>query len=332
VKNDYRNTNINSIFVLGTEPFAGLWLGNTDRGGFNHQQRWRLHDGKICWEPLGPANTQYWEQRIHMLVEETTERRQQAAFLRLSKTSQTRATWSLPALAACPKRDETCEHCYAQQGWYRVDLPRQVDRVLRLEYLQGLIRKNSLSTWVQWMANTLNALPPDEPFPAALGHFHGFNSETKIPYFRWHDSGDLFNKEYARAVFQVCEMTPRVAHWLPTRMAGLVQSLVQKGVTIPLNLSVQVSVHRGGMLEAVQVHSVRDVLQAQPSARIGLSYFVNGTTNRKADLQLVEGHFGKGAVVCPAITATNPKERVCNGCRRRWASTFESPVIFPKIK
>ena len=37
------------------------------------------------------------------------------------------------------------------------------------------------------------------------------------PYFRWHDSGDMFHVSYIKAIIEVCKATPMIDHWLPTR-------------------------------------------------------------------------------------------------------------------
>jgi hypothetical protein len=37
-------------------------------------------------------------------------------------------------------------------------------------------------------------------------------------YFRWFDSGDLYDIRLARKVLEVMKRTPWVRHWLPTRM------------------------------------------------------------------------------------------------------------------
>ena len=35
-------------------------------------------------------------------------------------------------------------------------------------------------------------------------------------YFRWHDSGDVQDKEHLFKIFAVCKLTPNVKHWMPT--------------------------------------------------------------------------------------------------------------------
>lgn len=320
------DTTIGSIFILQTEPIGGLWFAK-GQVGFDLKFQWQMRDGRIDWKPFVPANAPHWEEKICQLVEIANKRRESGAFLRLSETSATRYNFNLPAIGACLVRDETCQSCYALVGWYRVDQRLQVDRALRLEYLQELIEQDNIVVFINWMVKKLNALRPEEPFPAALS---GYALPGQSVYLRWHDSGDLFDPKYALAIFKICEQTPGVAHFLPTRRGALISSLVQQGARIPNNLSIQVSVHRGGILEQSQTQSVHEVLKTQPSARIGLSYFVTGTASREVDVRQIQDAFGRGATVCPIIVAKNPEERVCAGCRRCWAANIDSPVIYPK--
>jgi hypothetical protein len=55
-------------------------------------------------------------------------------------------------------------------------------------------------------------------------------------YFRWHDSGDLASPEHLQKIIQVCELTPKTKHWLPTREYALV-----KNVSAPKNLTIRLS-------------------------------------------------------------------------------------------
>lgn len=322
---------IGSVFVLQSNPMCGLWFGKASPA-IDLRHRWHLRGGSIAWEPFTPANAHKWDERIHALAEKADERRRTGAFLRLGRTSQTRTTWSLPAIASCPMQDEACEYCYACKGRYPTGLA-QVDRVLRLEYLKRLIGQDGLATWIDWMVDALIALPPDEPLPPALrgqGLPDAWNRGDGVQYMRWHDSGDMFHEEYALAIIKVCEATPGVAHWLPTRMGRLICSLVERGVTIPPNLSIMVSAQRAGKFEQAQVQAVRDVLKVQPSARIGLSYFVNGPVRRIVDMHFVEEQFGHRAVVCQALTLKKREDRVCAGCRRCWVADIAYPVIYPR--
>lgn len=67
------------------------------------------------------------------------------------------------------------------------------------------------------------------------------------------------------------------------------------------------------------------------AVRIGLSYFVIGPAKRTVDMRMIEDQFGRGAVICPALTELEPEDRKCAGCRRCWAAHIDSPIICPKI-
>ena len=118
--------------------------------------------------------------------------------VKLSKTSKLDGiySWSLNALDTCqgsinPVTKElvpACQGCYATTGNYRfknVRAPRDFNK-------QDWQR----SDWVNDMAKALE------------------NSR----YFRWFDSGDMYDVRLAEKIYNVMELTPWVKHWLPTRM------------------------------------------------------------------------------------------------------------------
>jgi hypothetical protein len=57
-------------------------------------------------------------------------------------------------------------------------------------------------------------------------------------YHRWHDSGDLQSVEHLTKIVEVCQQTPRIKHWLPTRELSILRAF--KG-EIPDNLVIRVS-------------------------------------------------------------------------------------------
>ena len=116
--------------------------------------------------------------------------------LKLSKASKMPCrSWSLQALDTCPaSRDasgelvDACKGCYATSGNYRfpnVKAPRVHNR----------------EDWKRdtWVADMIQELDNDR-------------------YFRWFDSGDIYDVRLARKILEVCEATPWVKHWIPTRM------------------------------------------------------------------------------------------------------------------
>ena len=116
--------------------------------------------------------------------------------IKLSKASKMPCrSWSLQALDTCPaSRDasgdlvDACKGCYATSGNYRfpnVKAPRVHNR----------------EDWKRdtWVSDMVQELDNDR-------------------YFRWFDSGDIYDIRLARKILEVCEATPWVKHWIPTRM------------------------------------------------------------------------------------------------------------------
>ena len=115
---------------------------------------------------------------------------------RFSKASKMPCrSWSLQALDTCPaSRDSNgelvppCKGCYATDGNYnfsKVKAPRL--------HNQADWRNDD---WVDAMVAELD----------------------NDRYFRWFDSGDLYDIRLARKMLEVMKRTTWVRHWLPTRM------------------------------------------------------------------------------------------------------------------
>ena len=104
-------------------------------------------------------------------------------------------SWSLQAIDTCPGSSDgngglvpACQGCYATTGNYRfanVKKPREFNR-----------EDWKRDTWVSDMVEALE------------------NSR----YFRWFDSGDMYDLKLAEKIRKVMLHTPWVSHWLPTRM------------------------------------------------------------------------------------------------------------------
>ena len=117
--------------------------------------------------------------------------------IKLSKTSKLDGimSWSLQAIDTCPGSSDgngglvpACQGCYATTGNYRfanVKKPREFNR--------GDWKRD---TWVSDMVQALDS----------------------SRYFRWFDSGDMYDLSLANKILAVMKATPWVKHWLPTRM------------------------------------------------------------------------------------------------------------------
>jgi len=127
------------------------------------------------------------------------------------------AGYSLPA-SACKmgammsKNPNTiCASCYAKKGMYRF---KNVKAALarRLKSLND-------PRWVSAMSYLISGMP----------------------YFRWHDSGDVQDMRHFLMIAEVAKNTPDTLHWLPTREYGLVAKYVSNYGAFPENLIVRLS-------------------------------------------------------------------------------------------
>ena len=92
-------------------------------------------------------------------------------------------------------KGSTCSNCYALKGCYVFKVV-QAAQYRRLKSIKN-------PGWVAAMAFLINS--------------------KKSKYFRWHDSGDVQDLDHLNKIFEVCELTPGVKHWLPTREAWTVK-------------------------------------------------------------------------------------------------------------
>ena len=112
-----------------------------------------------------------------------------------------------------------CEGCYALGGNYqRYKLPQKM--LHKTERIQHPLWVKALVKLIKNQGNTKDK-----------------------EYFRWHDSGDLQSIEHLRKIVEVCEMTPEVMHWLPTREYKIVKSYLINFGEFPKNLVVRLSAH-----------------------------------------------------------------------------------------
>ncbi len=185
-----------------------------------------------------------------------------------------------------------CSGCYAMTDWYRSWRP----------LLQGHARRFAGLTHPQWADAMVRMIsssctPPDN-------------------YFRWHDSGDLQGIWHLANIVEVCERTPTVHHWLPTREYEFVAGFLATGKHLPENLTVRLSAH---MIDAEPVipEHLRDALGHLPVST------VSSVSVLKSGVQIVEG---KGSIECRAVEARDNK---CGECRACWERRVRS-VNYPQ--
>ena len=116
-------------------------------------------------------------------------------------------------LQAVPR--SVCAGCYAMKGRYRF---RNVKDALtrRLNSLTHPQWVEAMTTLVAWYSR-------------------------KVPWFRWHDSGDLQGLDHLNNIFEVCTATPAVQHWMPTREVKILKGIQPE--VVPKNLIIRVSSH-----------------------------------------------------------------------------------------
>lgn len=176
-------------------------------------------------------------------------------------------------------KGSTCSRCYA----------------LKLEKMRPSVHMGWTANYMK--ATSLIASNPEQWAKACAFQIERAANKSGEAYHRWFDSGDLASVEMLAAIVRVCELTPNVSHWLPTREAGMVKAYLSQGNTFPSNLVVRVSSVMIG-------DKPRD------------NYANTSTVHRKTDT--TDGH------VCPASQQGNS----CGTCRACWSSAIRN-VSYP---
>lgn len=177
--------------------------------------------------------------------------------------------YSTPA-AACvtgsklrPVTGSTCSGCYAMKGRYTFGNVRSaLER--RLQALED-------PRWTLAMAELIDA--------------------AGLPFFRWHDSGDLQSVDHLANIVAIAAATPGVQHWLPTREVRTVRDFLATGGEIPANLTVRISAH---MVDHVP-----------PRAPLGLPFSTV--------------HTDAGQVAGAAVCGAAQRGGQCGDCRACWS-------------
>jgi hypothetical protein len=171
----------------------------------------------------------------------------------------------------------TCSDCYACKGCYNFPSTRNA------------------------MERRFVALS-DPRWTAAMAFVIGRKCK-KVPFFRWHDSGDLQSVSHLRNIAFVAMLTPQVRHWIPTREYGIVRKYLAEYHGFPTNLAVRISA------------AMKD---APAPADFPLSSEV------ATDADAMERSEARGAHRCPAPTQDNK----CGDCRACWSEDVKIVTYF----
>ena len=116
----------------------------------------------------------------------------------------------------------TCHKCYAasierrypsaHQGW-----------TTNFDKATSLIARDP-EQWAKWIAFQITKAA----------------EKTGVAFHRWFDGGDIADLAMLQAIARVCELTPTIKHWLPTREAATVKAFLRKR-DLPPNLTVRIS-------------------------------------------------------------------------------------------
>ena len=110
-----------------------------------------------------------------------------------------------------------CSKCYALKNHY----------LFRNVFDAHEIRRKAIEMpeWVDYMAELLTKKYK--------------NLDKSRLYHRWFDSGDLQSYSHLMKIFEICELTPHINHWLATREYQIIQKVKEEDV--PDNLCLRVS-------------------------------------------------------------------------------------------
>ncbi len=112
-------------------------------------------------------------------------------------------------------KGSVCEKCYAFKGNYGFNAVKFAGEARHFQMIQD---------YAAWEVRMIAAV-----------------KKEKKGYFRWHDSGDIQSMRHLQMVFNVCNATPKVKHWMPTREYNMLRKARKQGYKFPANLTIRVS-------------------------------------------------------------------------------------------
>jgi hypothetical protein len=190
-------------------------------------------------------------------------------------------SWGLPAGKACPGAKygagSICGSCYAAKGNYGVPMVQ-----------------HALSERFRW---TLSLVRTEAGQDAFVAYMAAAIERIGLPYFRVHDSGDLFSPAYARCWSRIARQLSHIRFWFPTR-----------------------SYRIATILPAIQELAALPNVTVRPSALM-----------LDADAPVIEGLAAGSGATYLHEDATCPAHRQngeCRDCRSCWDRPTV-PVLYP---
>ena len=155
--------------------------------------------------------------------------------------------------------NSVCSKCYALKGFFVYQNAKNA--------LKRRFNKIDNAQWVEAMVFLINYY-------------------EKSGFFRWNVSGDIWS-EYFDKIIEVCNLTPNIHHYLPTREYSVISDFIHKGGRIPKNLVIRLS-----------------------------AYMINGKAPTKLakSLGVLTSRVSTKRYTCPAPDQDNK----CGDCRECW--------------
>jgi len=159
-------------------------------------------------------------------------------------------------------KGSTCENCYAMKGAFTWSSYKNVEA-----------KRFDLIT--------------NHPITFKEGMIKGLR-KFKEPEFRWFDSGDVQSVDMANIILDICEATPNLTHWIPSRESKIWKDTLADR-DLPSNVTLRISA---------------TMIDGKPSKQ-----FDNTST-----VHTSESNIPLGTHICPA-----PKQAgKCGDCRACW--------------
>ena len=181
-------------------------------------------------------------------------------------------------------KNSVCEKCYAMRGCYR----------FKSVALAHARRYASLYAprWVECMVFLI--------------------AKSTIPFFRFHDSGDIQSLRHLKRCVAVAALLPKMNFWMPTKEYKIVRAFFAAGNVLPINFSLRVS--------APMINGSAPNINGCPTSVV-------------RDARLGDAEYSSDAVyTCPASN----QEDECKDCRACWDyenfPVIEYPINDPALK